>query len=430
MKKTLFFLIIVFLNFYYSYSQTQSNVSTPKGNNVTAYITPEDLPGIRAYYDWWYGTQLYPQNNMNTTYDNYSSTGRFNCHGYAWNKSLSNPRWIGYYYSTDEDIYMSDGSYVQVLNEMYPGMVSWGSGDHTAMTTSTQGVWISKWNRYPLFQHAWNNTPYGTSNLKYYVATSITGLTSVLCNSSSRDFTTMSIPNATYSWDIGSGLTKSENGNTCTIYSNGYYNGLTWIEVTITSPIGGGQNDVKTSPKLYFWIGTPAPWITGPSSGEVGNSYQFNVYTDLVQGVDSNVDWGLSPSYDGNTIYDYEYWASAGFYSQEEGTFQISASVQNTCGTEYATHYIDIYNYGDFLLSPNPASNEVTITVNNHNQNIDLSSGIHEVSIYNMYGNLKSKHKYSGESFTIPLSKIEDGSYIIRIDNGKSIVNKQLIVKH
>jgi len=432
MKKILFLIIAVLLNVPNSTCQVQSNVFTPKRSQVTAYITDEDNSNWRSAWDQYY-SQVYSSNTMITTYDNYSSSGRFNCHGYAWHMqgSLSIPRWIGYSVTTDEDIYMSDGSYVQVLNEMYPGKVSWGSGDHSAMTTPTSGVFVSKWNRYPLFEHAYNNTPYGSTNLKYYVLNSITGSTSLLCNTSSRVFTAISIPNASYSWNVGSGLSKSENGNSCTVTSNSNYNGYTWIEVTITSPIGGGQNDVKTSNRLSFWIGAPGPVISGPTEGSVGNSYTYYVNADAGMEVYYNVhDWNLSPYYYGNAIYDYDYWASAGFYAQQEGYFQISVTAQNACGTGYGTTYIWINYYQDYSIAPNPASTEITITVTKSSQDLVSSNEIHKVSIYNIYGILLSQHKYSGDSFIVPVSGLKDGSYIVKIDNGKSVVNKQLIIKH
>lgn len=428
MKTILFLIFAVLLNIQNSLCQTQSNIVTPKSSTVIAYIMPEDSEATRSASDNYCST-TYGITPI-TTYDGYSSTGKFNCHSFAWylQGSLSSPRWIGYGSTTHEDIYMSDGSYVQVLNEMFPGKVSWTSDDHSAMTTSTSGVWESKWGSGPWCQHAWNNSPYYTTSVKYFVSTSITGSISPLCNSSSREFTARSIPNASYSWNVGSGLTKSENGNSCTVYSSSYYTGLSWVEVTITSPIGGGQNDVKTSPKLYFWIGIPAPWITGPSSGEVGNSYYFYVHTDDLQGAYSNVDWGLSPYYEGNSIYDYDYCANAYFYAELDQTYQIEATLQNTCGTGNTTHYIEI-NYGEYLLSPNPASSEVTISLIESDQNSRTMSN-YDVSIFNTQGILQGKHKYSGERFTIPVNNLKNGSYIIRIDNGKSVVNKQLIVKH
>lgn len=98
-------LLLSFLLNNWLFSQPpQSNVSTPKGSAVTAYIAPELSPSERAYWDnYW--------SSPNRTYleyfnDGYSSSGRFNCHGYAWNMSEEGPaRWIGYYTTTDEDIY-------------------------------------------------------------------------------------------------------------------------------------------------------------------------------------------------------------------------------------------------------------------------------------------------------------------------------------
>jgi hypothetical protein len=37
-------------------------------------------------------------------------------------------RWIGYSYTTAEDIYMTDGSYTEISQATYPGKVSWASG--------------------------------------------------------------------------------------------------------------------------------------------------------------------------------------------------------------------------------------------------------------------------------------------------------------
>ena len=75
-----------------------------------------------------------------------------------------------------ELIYITDGSYVEVTQETYPGKVFWASGDHSAITTEQTGWFISKWNEYPLMKHRWDDSPYGTSNLKYYVRNPATNL--------------------------------------------------------------------------------------------------------------------------------------------------------------------------------------------------------------------------------------------------------------
>ncbi|MDR7131617.1 hypothetical protein J2X69_003981 [Algoriphagus sp. 4150] len=76
---------------------------------------------------------------------------------FLWNMSEGGPvRWISRDVNTDEDVYMTGGSYVQVCNEMYPGKVSWGFADHSAITTSTRGQWISKWTAGPLVEYNWS----------------------------------------------------------------------------------------------------------------------------------------------------------------------------------------------------------------------------------------------------------------------------------
>jgi hypothetical protein len=159
-----------------------SDIYTPMGSPVTTWITCEASTSTRQGFDDYYA-QTYPNAQQIKTYDNLSSTRKFNCHGYAWLREEQGiDRWIGYSVDTDENVYMTDGSYVQVSQSIYPGKVSWASGDHSAVTTGISGILVSKWNEYPLMRHAWNYSPYGSGNLKYYrlntpVVTSITGPT-------------------------------------------------------------------------------------------------------------------------------------------------------------------------------------------------------------------------------------------------------------
>jgi hypothetical protein len=83
---------------------------------VTAYIPSEMSPSERLYWDNYWSSPN--RNYIQYFNDGYSSSFRFNCHGYAWNMSEGGPvRWIGYYVTTDDDVYMTDRSYIQVCNE-------------------------------------------------------------------------------------------------------------------------------------------------------------------------------------------------------------------------------------------------------------------------------------------------------------------------
>lgn len=82
---------------------------------------------------------------------------------------LSAPCWIGYYRgNTDGHIYWEDGSYIEVPIAVYPGMVSWSQGDHSAITTAENGWVISKWRDMPLMKHKIEDSPYGSTGLKFY----------------------------------------------------------------------------------------------------------------------------------------------------------------------------------------------------------------------------------------------------------------------
>lgn len=165
--------VLVSVNLYAQ--DVRDDVETPLGSNVVAWRTEEASDATNEYWDDYFAT-AYPNAVQITTYFPYSSSRRFNCHSYAWHMmsiaggfDYDDPRWIGYYPgNTDEHVYWTDGSYKEVASEIYPGKVSWASGDHSAITTSTSGVFISKWNQYPLMEHDWDDSPFGSSNLKYY----------------------------------------------------------------------------------------------------------------------------------------------------------------------------------------------------------------------------------------------------------------------
>lgn len=115
-------------------AQTSAPVSTPRGSSVTAWITPELSNSQRIS-----GDAAFSGGTRTLLYyfaGEPSSSGRFNCHGYAWNMHEGGPvRWIGWYSYSEDDVYRTDGSYIRVCNEVFPAKVSFVGGDHSAITT-------------------------------------------------------------------------------------------------------------------------------------------------------------------------------------------------------------------------------------------------------------------------------------------------------
>ena len=140
---------------------------TPLGSTVTSYITCEASAGTREARDKKYA-QEYPNAIQIPTYDGYSTTHKFNCHGYAWIRVEQEiDRWV--FVSQNDIGYIADNSYTQVSSETFPAKVYWDSPeDHSAITTEQPGWFISKWGNGPLCFHSWDDCPY-EGTFKYYV---------------------------------------------------------------------------------------------------------------------------------------------------------------------------------------------------------------------------------------------------------------------
>jgi len=95
-------------------------------------------------------------------------------------------------------------------------------------------------------------------------------------------------------------------------------------------------------------------------------------------------------------------------------------------------------DYGErYSLSPNPASEIVTVTVKNSvptdDRTIDVTNDkntIYSIRIFDYYGVLYYSATKSGTSFTLPVDNLTDGNYIIQISDGNKISNLKLVVKH
>ncbi len=144
------------------------NMYTPRGTLVgDSYSRTEYSDPTRADCDDYYAN-AYPNATQLTLWgDDYSSSRRYNCHGYAWHligdDDINDPIWLGYNSAGMTYKYWQDESYseVAVANAT---MVDY-SGDHSATTTTTTDVYISKWNWYPLMLHHKDYHPgYGTAD--------------------------------------------------------------------------------------------------------------------------------------------------------------------------------------------------------------------------------------------------------------------------
>ncbi|HEX2920199.1 MAG TPA: T9SS type A sorting domain-containing protein [Bacteroidales bacterium] len=242
---------------------------------------------------------------------------------------------------------------------------------------------------------------------------------STICTSGTT-FTVNNLPpGVTIEWTTGPYLTRSspQGSNPCTFVSTG--SGSSWVRVNLVSSC-----DNIVLPQKNVWSGLPdiTVYSEGGDGGYVGNSFLF--YTFPNEG--DVIEWSVYPG--GYVTQQYgQYNEYALIYFDTPGYHSIMADVTNSCGTAMAYH--DFQVYGDYLLSPNPASTVVTITVNKDKTVNVASDRVYDVSILDMHGSLKTQDIYSGDKFEIPIQNLKDGFYFIKINNGKTTVTKQLVIK-
>lgn len=435
MKKILLLIIFYFgvltIN---CFSQSATTIYTPKGSSLTAYnsmpsMSAEDKSDWSDYVDYYYPSA--------TEIDAPSATYDYNCHGYAWHVSEGGSDvWIGLagydaYPEDVEDIYWTDGSYVETT-EPYASKVSYYEDNHSAIQTSTQGVYRSKWGSGPLMQHARDYGPavYLMDYRKYYkLQPEINGTFTALCYNSERTFTSnMSISGSSYTWTRDNSLLDYVSGAGTTSYrvKGKSTSGDAWIQFQITTPSG----EVATRTK-WVWANKPViNYLTGPSYGYTDNTYYFYPIPSYEQRALSSYSWNLDPlnsNYVNGYVTGYAYIT---FYDADN--YVVVSKADNLCGsTGWKMTYIEIEEGYKFLISPNPASERVNVKVTTYSTSSEeLEIPEFNIRILDMNGITYFNEKRSGFDFNLPVSKLREGTYIVNIKYGDKSESIPLLIKH
>jgi len=334
------------------------------------------------------------------------------------------------------------------LNDLNTHFIVLGIGSNKAaqitynfynyITTNTSFDLISTYTKYIASQFYGNNSNEAIQTWNAWYAVGLSPIEAPFLISGDQPVcfpgpTTFSLPNelegATITWSTSSNIeiTGGQGTRVVTVRKNSSSpNG----SGTITVVYNHGNGD-RTSQKTV-WVGYPILYsINGPTSGYTNSQYYYQTNPTMNYNSGSTYTWSLSPSYN-NSIYSYNDQVDI-FFNYPYTYYNLSVSAQNTCGTAYAYTYIDIQNYQYYSLSPNPATNQVTITVDDKiletTEITEVENTIYTVKIFNIYGILQSNTKHSGRSFTIPINGLKDGNYFVQIDNGKKTESLQLVVK-
>jgi len=277
----------------------------------------------------------------------------------------------------------------------------------------------------------------------------ITGPTNDLVCSSGASFTVNNVPSGhTVSWTCSTNLSLvSSSGNNATFNTGSSTSSAGWVQATITNDTYGGSAPVR----YEVWCGKPQ--ITNKKVD--GSSYYtgFQVcpgdhYLNVtpVGGNAGTTTWtvpyGITYSVGTNTL-DFTFPSNA-------SSVAITAKSANTCGTgPNSSFYLTKKTWGCYdsyamTLSPNPASDYVTITMlenqslidyaESGNTTVDVDVKTYEPTTYtiNIYNNQSTKLSSvtrSGESFNVSLINLLDGTYTIEVSDGRNSYRQQLVVK-
>ena len=294
-----------------------------------------------------------------------------------------------------------------------------------------------------------------TQILQNTLFSTISGPT-LLCSSSNSTFTLSNRPaGSTVHWTKGNYLEyvsgQGTDNYTVTPSDDGYGS---WISATIYS-----NCDSIVLPQYSIWAGSPGPGnIQGPDGLPTGCIVNYSINA---QGDPTTYQWSMAGRIlcPPNELWDYLYGDDTYSATVLAGcqSRYIGVTVGNQCGTTYVGKYVDIDdNYecngmkmlsdttineteinvnGNLVIYPNPASDNVQVSLAQNSALSDAfssqrGSNSYSVLLFNIYGTLVYSLKNTSCPFTLPLSGLKDGIYIINVSDKHNTYQLQLIVKH
>lgn len=388
-------------------------------------------------------------------------TTTYNCHAYAWHMSEGGtpPVWMGLTINPTP-IYWNDGSYFETTERGNGLKVSYdnppynGSGldNHSAITTSEEGVFISKWGAYPLVKHAKDYTPYTYSSLHYFKKNTATiSGPSLICDQGT--YIINNLPSgATVNWVTNRNFNIVSGQGTSAVVvskrSSGLYGSVS-AEITI-------NGNTFTISKTGIQVGTETLLIKVYNSAGtaeimppyyVGSSYKIVAYgSGTALEPDENFFWTVTPPASCQdcfiSIYDG---AIIPFTANDEGsfTFKLKYYKADACGwSDEVTRSVN-FELGQLLFSiyPNPATNLLTIELAGEgmstyqsdsnmflSRTTSMSVAPYTVQLWHERNGLVRTAASTESVMQISLQDLPKGMYLVHLLRDGQVKQKQLLL--
>jgi len=391
----------------------------------TGYTTEGNYPNTYNIFPWYYGTSLSTFSHVNSTVLSHwfyllsnggSSTNGKGDSYTVWGIGMENAAAIVWY--TELNYFTAYSQYSDAYDYTIQAATDLSNGNSNSI-------------RVMQVKNAWYAVGIGSQPTQM----TLTGPW-LLCSSGGQ-YTVNNPVSGTLTWHKSSNIDWVSGSNPATFRANGFSNSSGWIQA---------YYDGIPGPKIDVWVGTfNGTVVTGTAAVCPSSIY---TYTAQVPGGHSS-SYSYSWTYPSNWLYPYKYQNTIRLQTPASPNYgTVRVAITNACGT---SSYSGItvypsYNCGRyFTIYPNPASTDITVTLNenkeiniNDSSIVDLTTAqsitedlsVFKVRIYNNMGILVSTFTRSGKNFKIPLINMRDGTYIIELMNGENIYREQFIVKH
>lgn len=289
---------------------------------------------------------------------------------------------------------------------------------------------------YVMTVRAYNTYGDGTLSDPFTKTTNTSAISGDYLICASKSYSVNEIPpSATITWSTSSSNISVVSG---TEHSNpGSFQKVSNGNGTITATISSGCENYSLSYQVHSGPYSSSDYpISGPGSASC-NSYVYYSVPDLAGATLINWSWP--------TGWTYVSGQNTRYLALRAGTSggMVAAGVNNECGQSgsYATLYTSIYGCYSLIVSPNPGSDEVTVTIQEPQTDETGSSQLNSTSLNNVtavysfvvtdnMGVVYNTFKKKSKSFKLSVQNLKNGNYNLTGTDGVHKFSTSLIVTH
>jgi len=259
---------------------------------------------------------------------------------------------------------------------------------------------------------------------------------SLVCSSGSS-YSIQNLPTgSTIIWTPSPNITRvsTQGLNPCTFEANEYGNG--WIDATINNgctSITLPRKNVSTDMPGISPLHDPNCGYCQVSYGNVGTTYMIAALTDNTSTYAYDYYWEIYPPEGSGWEEGYADYGKQIYYSPPvEGTYVFKLRQYWDCEwSDFSVKEFEFYGGYGLLFTPNPATDETTLTIESNLEEKTFDSNIEwNMEIYSETQQLKTNQTgLRGKSAKIKTNGWKEGVYIVRVKYKDEILTGKLVVK-